>query len=229
MKITIQKEVFRKFNPKFRMAFIHVQNLDNKSKLKESKHLLKEAEKMIKLTFNKETLKNHHLISPWSVAREHFGKEAKHYNTSVERLLKRVLKGRTVATKDVLTNILRYLSLKYIVPFGIDDPAEMKGELVFKLSKGKEKVGVLRKLKKNALYYKDAKGVLGTKLDYWKSRRTKLVPQSFYALIHFEILPPLTTKQMNEIVKEANSLIRSFCNGKTKVFTLTKKKNSVVI
>jgi DNA/RNA-binding domain of Phe-tRNA-synthetase-like protein len=229
MKVTIKKEVFKKFHPKLKIAFLKVEGLDNKTRLKESQHLLKEAENMIRLTFNKETVKNHDLIAPWYVAQEHFGKDVKHYNTAVERLMKKVLRGKSIATKDVLTNLLRYLALKYIIPFGVDDPTEIKSDLFFTVAQNKERVGILKRLKPGMLYYYDNQGVLGTNLDFWKNRRTKLVPQSFYALIHFEILPPLDQKKVNELIKETRSLIRTFCGGKASVTVLDSKKNSAVM
>ena len=92
MNISIKKGVFSKFNPKLKIVFILAENVDNVTKVKEAKHLLKEVENLISLTFHKDNVKNHNLISPWKVAQEAFGKEARHYNTSVERLIKKIMK-----------------------------------------------------------------------------------------------------------------------------------------
>ena len=42
-------------------------------------------------SMHKETLKNHHFISPWTTLQDGFGKEAKHYHTAVERLIKKIM------------------------------------------------------------------------------------------------------------------------------------------
>lgn len=228
MKITLNKEVFKKY-PQLKIAFFHLKKFDNKSKLEESRHLLQEAEQLIRLTFNKETIKNHYLISPWAVAQQEFGKEAKHYNTSVERLMKRVLAKKTVATKDVLTNLVRYIALKNIVPLAVDDLAKVEGDLNFSMAKGGEKVSILKNLKKDALYYRDSKKVLGTKLDYWKSSKTALDNSTTTALVHLEALPPITVKKLNEIIRDAKELLCSFCAGTLNVFILDKKKSSAVV
>jgi DNA/RNA-binding domain of Phe-tRNA-synthetase-like protein len=226
MKITVKKKVFKKFS-NLKIAFLSVQNIDNNKKLKESIHLLNEVEHLIHLTFNKDTIKNHNLISPWAVAQEEFGKKAKHYHTSVERLLKKVLAKKSIATKNVLTNLMRYIALKHIIPFGIDNHDKIHGNLTFDLSSGKEKVSILKKLKKNALYYQDEKNVLGTKLDFWKSKKTILNNKSKSALIHFEVLPPITQKKLNEITKETVNLIKTFCGGGVKIYFLNEKANEV--
>lgn len=229
MKIQVNKEVFKKLGSKLKIIILLVEKMDNHNKVKESKHLLKEVEQLVSLTFNKDTLKTHHLISPWVVAQEEFGKKAKHYQTSVERLLKIVLKRKSVSTRNCLTNLLRYVSLKHIIPLGVDDLHKLEGNLTFDVSKGGEKKDVLRNLKAGAIYYYDQKKILGTKLDYWKNSKTSLTSKSTSALIHLEVLPPLTHQKVQEIVQELKGLITSFCGGKITLLKLDHKNNSIKI
>ena len=228
MIISIDKSVFSAF-PKLSIAVIIARGLNNKKKLKEAKHLLNETGKVIRLTFNEDSVKTHHLVKPWDVAREEFGKSARHYHTSVEKLLKGMLKNKTVQTSDTLTNLLRCLALRHIIPFGIDDLDEIEGGIAFKTASGKEKSKALRKLEKGEIYYMDRKEVLGAKLDYWKNPKTSLTSKSTNALVHFEALPPITPKKLKEIAKEAAELIETFCGGKTRVVVLDKNKNSVKV
>src|SRR3989344_4611887 len=147
MKITIKPEVFKGFHNDLKLALIFVTELDNKTKLDESKHLLKEVENLERLTFHKNKKEFHHMISPWNLAKLRFGK----------------------------------------------------------------------------------KSVLGTKLDHWKNQRTELNLKSGSALVHIEALPPITKKQLKQIVKEAASIIESFCGAKTKVFILDKKTRTITL
>lgn len=228
MKISIHKEVFKKF-PQLQLGFVYVEDLDNHRKIIESEHLVHDIVNLIKLTFHKETLKNHYLISPWKVARAEFGKEAQHYQTSVEILLQKVLSNHSVVEKNTLTNLFHYLSLRYIVPGGMDDYFKIKGKLEYALANGKEKVGILKTLKEGALYYQDEESVLGTKLDFWKNKRTLVSAGTTKALVHFAALPPIDQKKLNQILAEAKEVIKTFCNGKVKVFVLDRKKNEVTI
>ncbi len=229
MIVRIKKEVFDKLDSKLRVGLIKVNYSNNQSKLKQSVKLLKEVEQMRRMTFNKVSVKDHSLIAPWRVAQEVFGKKAKHYHTSVERLLKVVLKRKSVATKNTLTNLVRYLSLKHLVPYGLDDYGKISEGLTFALATGRERVGPLRTVKKGALYYKDKKNVLGTKLDYWKSKKTILDRNSKLALIHIGALPPVNSKELNKVMKEAKNLISSFCQAKVESTVLHKKKNFIRI
>src|SRR3989344_2974324 len=214
MKITINQEVFKKVHPKLRIGFIYATGVDNKSQAKKANHLLAEMQKAILLSFNKDTAKSHLLIAPWNVAKEEFGREAKHYHTSVELLLQKALGKKNLQTKDTVTALLRYLALKHIVPFGSDDPTKIKGDITFEV-------------KKDDLQYRDAKKILGKKLDYWKNAKTAVSPDSWCALIHFEFLPPVSPQKQKEIVDEAVELLQTFCGAETKVAVLDQKRNSV--
>ena len=130
MKIALDKEIFVKY-PQLKVGFIYAWGIDNRTNLKESIHLLRDVEDAVRLSFHKETVKNHYLISPWAVAQEEFGKEAKHYQTSVEKVLQKVLQRKKIAATNVVTNILNYIALKHIIPIGVDDTAEVQGDITF--------------------------------------------------------------------------------------------------
>ena len=229
MKITIKKEVFEHFHPDLKVAFILIEGIDNASRLEESVHLLKEAEHLIRLTFNKESIKTHHLVSPWVAAQQEFGRKAKHYHTSVERLMRAILRKKTVASRDVVTNLVRYTSLKHLVPMAVDDPDKLVGQLSFHLANGKERISLLEGVKKGAFVYTDQakkKNLLGAKLDYWKSPRTKLRSSSKRALVHLEALPPLSTGKFAVLLAELVDILKEFTGGKVKVLILSRSKNS---
>ena len=228
MKVTINKEVFTSFHPKLRIGLIKIDDIENPVDEK-SAHLIEDVEKLIRLTFHKDSVKSHKYVSPWGASQEKFGNVAKHYHTSVERLLREVLRGKDVSSNFTVENIVNYISLKYIVPGSVDDFGKIDKGLTFAISKGKEKVSSLRSLKRGALYYKDTKSPLGTKLDYWKNKRTKVEAVTQSALIHFEFLPPVTIAKSKEILDETKALLSAFCRGKIKSVVLDPKKNSVVI
>ncbi len=229
MNVRIHHNVFREFHPEFKVVFLSVAGIDNKAKLKESIHLLQDMEHLVRLSFQKDTFKSHHLLAPWIAARKHFGKAAHHYHTSVEKLLQQVTHHKSVVASDTLTNLVRYISLKYIVPIGIDDCDSLHGGILFNIAKGKEQVTPFRRLKAGALYYRDNARILGTKLDYWKSPKTKLGKRTTSAVIHLEVLPPLTAQQVHALVAELRSLIQSFCGAKITEVQLHRRKNSATL
>ena len=229
LKIEISPAVFQAVHPQLSIVVILARHLDNSTKLIPSQHLLGEVENVTRMTFNKETMKNHHLIAPWAVVQEEFGKEARHYRTSVEHLLQDVLRHKNLSTKTTLLNLVRYLSLKYIVPAAVDDAATIEGNLLFTVATGKAKASLFHRVKKGELYYRDEKKILGAKLDYWKNATTAPTPTTKDALIHLEILPPITKEVRDRIVGEFVSLIETFCGGTAKIVILNQKKMKAVL
>jgi len=232
MKITIKKKVFQKLHPRLQVAVIAAKEIDDQSKLDESKHLLDGLEKMTKLLFLKEKPQTHHLIAPWEIIKYKTAsknKKTQHYQTAVERLLKKVLRGKSVKSSSVLTNLVRYISLKHLIPAAVDDLDKIKGSLNFDLAQGNERASVLKGLKKDTFYYRDEKGILGTKLDYWHSSRAKVTRKTNNFFVHLEALPPLTDKKLKEVTAELAGLISSFSGGKVKGVILNQKKNSAAI
>ena|SRR3989344_1437589 len=229
MKISILPEVFEHFNKELKLAFILARNVDNKAKVEESKHLLKEVEKLVRLNFHKRQIKDNSFIEPWALAQLEFGGKAHHYHTSVERLLKTALSGKTVVKNDAVDNILRYVALKYLIPVGIDDFHKIDGDLTFNAVKSSGRKGILGHLKRGELYYHDSRGVLGTQADYWKNKRTEITPKSYVHLIHLIALPPVSKSDLKTMAKEAASMIEAFCGAQTELFILDRNDKSITI
>src|SRR3989338_2022725 len=148
MKITSLKNIFKEL-PQLHLAFLRVQNVDPTNRLSESQHLLQEQEKFMQMMFHKDSKKYHELVSTWTMAMEDTKGKAKHYATSLEKMMKKVLAKKTLTTHNVVENLIHFMALKYLVPIGFDDYDKIRNTLTFTLSKKKE------------LVYTDKKGVIG--------------------------------------------------------------------
>ena len=224
MKVKIHKSVFTEF-PKLRVALLLVTEIDNKTKLEESVNLLEDIGEFARLTFNKDTLENHSLLATWKLAQENSGKDIKQRQSALEKNLNRVLANKDISKKNVLDNILNYVSLKNLIPITADDCAEIKGEIHFKIIKGTEKLKSLKQLPKGVLFYRDSTKVLGTKFDFWKSPHARLTPETWSALIHLEAIAPMTNKRFNEVVRETKDLVQVFTGGEVTKLVLDKKES----
>ena len=132
-------------------------------------------------------------------------------------------------TKTTITNLVRYVSLKYLVPLAVDDPSKIEGDLQFDVVSGKKRTGLFHSLKKGDVYYHDTARIIGAKLEYWKSPKTLPAPETKEALIHLDLLPPITKEMERKIVSQLTSLIETFCNGKVSVYTLNRAMKSVTL
>ncbi len=228
MKIAIEKSVFSKF-PQLQLMVFVANGVHNKEHLYEVQHLVAEAARLTQLTHHKNTLKNHYLIAPWVIHQRAFGAKGHAYHTSVEVLIRKVLHKKPVVAHNVLTNILRYLTLRYLVPIGHDDLDKVNGNITFGIARGTERVGLLLRVEKGALYYRDSKRVLGTKLDHWKSPKTAVHQDTSRVLFHVICIPPIDQEQEKAIAKDMHDLLRGFCGAKVQGFVLSAKKPSVMV
>ena len=234
MNITFTPAVFKKF-PRLQVVFILAEDIDNTTKLKESQHLLKEMALLVKQTFHKDTLQTHQLVSPWEVARQGFGKKAKHYHTSLETLLTQTLQSKNFLRKEVITNLIHFIALKHLVPISVDDVKKIEGKIRFDIARGnvpqelEKSFREREELQKGDIYYADQKKILGAKLDFWKNTTTQPMKKTTAVLIHFEALPPLTTEKIKKISAELILLLKNFCGGKIKGIIINKSKNKGVI
>ena len=226
MRITVEKSVFTKF-PRLHLLVFVVKDIRNKEHLPEVQHLVAEAARLTQLTHHKHTLKSHHLIAPWVLHQRAFGAKGHMYHTSVEVLVRKVLHKKSVVARNTLTNILRYLTLRYLVPIGHDDLDKVQGNITFGIAKGTERIGLLSRVERGALYYRDSKRVLGTKLDYWKSPKTGVHQDTTTALFHVICIPPVGREEEKAIAQDMLDLLKGFCRAKVQGFVLSTKKPSV--
>ncbi len=221
MGIRITPDVFQKY-PGFQLGMLLATGMDNSRKLPQALHLLREAEKLVRLTFNKETLRNHYLISPWKAAQEEFKGKAAHYHTIVEKLLKKVLAGNALSPRDTASALAQYLALKHLLPISADDAARLQGDVVFSVAKA-GKSG----LTAGDLYYRDSRKLIGAGLDYWQNPKVLPTRKSASVLFYISALPPVTRNKVREVMLEMEWLLHTFCGGHVRSVRLHWRKTSV--
>ena len=227
MKITIEKEVRDKF-PRLNVGIVIAKNINNKDKSKELDKLLKEIENLIQLNFVPEKLAKHALLSPWRSAYSDFGAKPSKYHSSVEALMRRILKAQKIPKINKLVDLYNYLSLKNLIPMGADDLDKVEGDIKLAIARGNEKFVPLGKRKvenpeKGEIIYKDRVRVLCRRWNWRDSDETKINGTTKNAVIYVEGLPPVTKQKLTDVCKEVIDLIKTFCSGEADYFILTKK------
>ncbi|MBW2981720.1 hypothetical protein KY343_02460 [Candidatus Woesearchaeota archaeon] len=230
MKLTISKQIFEKF-PKLNVGIVIAKGIDNKSKSKEIDHLLKEVEDYINLNFIPEDITKHEMISPWRTAYSEFGAKPSKYHSSVEAMMRRILKGNSVPNINKLVDLYNYLSLKHIVPMGADDLDKISGNITLTMAEGTEKFTPLgensiESPEKGEVVYKDDARVLCRRWNWRDCDETKITENTKNAVLYVEGIPPVTKKKLVEVCKDLIDLIKTFCSGEAKYYILNKEKDS---
>ena len=135
--------------------------------------MLEEVENLIKLNFVSTALAKHPLLSPWRAAYSEFGAKPSKYNSSVEALTRRILKGQKIPRVNKAVDIYNYLSLKQLIPMGADDLDKVDGDISLTIADGAEIFIPLNSEEvehpeKGEVIYKDHRNVLCRRWN-WRS------------------------------------------------------------
>ena len=217
MKLIISSEIFKKF-PKLHVGIVIAKDINNSGSDEKIYHLLKEIEDFIKLNFVPEQLAKHPMISPWRTAYSEFGAKPSKYHSSVEALMRRILKGQEIPKVNKLVDAYNYLSLKHLIPMGADDLDKVQGDIKFTIAKGDEIFYPLNSdgvdhPDKGEVIYRDEKQVLCRRWNWRDSDKTKIDDKTKNAVVYIEGIPPVTKEKLEEVCKETVEVIKMFCNG----------------
>ncbi len=223
-KLEISAQIFRKF-PKLSIGIVIAKNIGNAEPDRNVHRLLKEAEALIKKNFASASLAQHPLISPWRAAYSSFGSKPSKYNSSIESMMRRIAKTSSIPRINKLVDLCNYLSLNHTLPIGIYDLERIEGDISLNISKGTEifrPLGTeqIHRPEKNEVIYKDSRKVLCRRWNWHDCEETKITENTKSAVLCIEALPPVTEDALKEACEETSDLIKRFCNGEARYFTL---------
>ncbi len=208
-------------------------DINNKGSDAKIYHLLEEIENLIKFDFTPADIAKHPLISPWRAAYSEFGAKPSAYNCSVEALMKRILKGHGAPRINKAVDISNYLSLKHLVPLGVNDMDKIEGNISLTTSTGKETfipIGSTEKEKpdKGEIIYKDSKEILCRRWNWRDSEKAKIDEETKNVIYYIDALPPVTKTQLKEMLRDVMDLLDIFCQPKEKIIYVLDKSNTEI-
>lgn len=209
MKISISSEVLEKF-PGLNIGVLIAKGINNAGKDDKITKLLEETEELVR---------NEIELAVKKAKRE--------YHTSVEILIKKIVKGEKINIVNKLADIYRYVSLKYLIPIGGFDLSQTVGDVELAVSDGTDFLvpagkGEKEKAKKGEIIYRDDIEVLCRKWNWKYAYKTRVSQKSKNAIIFIDGIPPLKKEEVKKALDELNSLIPMFCKGETASFILSK-------
>jgi lysyl-tRNA synthetase class 2 len=231
MKFAISEQILKKY-PKLNIGIVAAKGIDNTGRNKEIDKLLKEVEDYIQLNFTPSDLAKHDLISPWRTVYSEFGAKPSKYHSSIEAMMRRILKGSRVPAINKIVDLYNYLSLKHLIPMGSDDIDKVDGDILLAFADGSERFkplgtpDITENPDKGEVVYKDNSKILCRRWNWRDCDETKLTEKSKNVVLYVEGLPPVTKKKLTEVCKELADLIKTFCGGEVKYHILNKTKNS---
>jgi DNA/RNA-binding domain of Phe-tRNA-synthetase-like protein len=177
----------------------------------------------------------HPHVAPWREAYRAFGAKPKDYPSSIENLLRRVLKGHNVPHINTLVDLYNTISLRHLVPVGGEDLDAVEGDVLLTRA-GEEEAPVLllgepepRAPRPGEVIYKDDRGAICRRWNWKEADRTKLTAATRRAVLVIEGLPPVGRDLVARATEELAALVRTHCGGEVRTASVDRDRPEVAL
>ncbi len=164
-----------------------------------------------------DTISQNEVVAVWRGAYQKF-KTKKGARSSIENLLKRVLKGNPVKPISPAVDIYNTVSLSYALPVGGEDIDAIEGDVRLGITEGGDAFRALGDEEdsptlEGELCYRDEAGAVCRCLNWRDGQRTALTDESSNALLVIESVDPSRADELAQAVDELAALIEQYLGG----------------
>jgi DNA/RNA-binding domain of Phe-tRNA-synthetase-like protein len=169
-------------------------------------------------------------IAAWRAAYKGFGIKQTRYRSSVERLVKNVLAGRSLARVNAFVDLYNAVSLAHVLPLGADDLAHVSPPLTFRYAREgdsfvdmAEEGDVPEAPKPGEVVYADAAHVLCRRWNWRQDARSIIRPETQRAVVTVQSngAGDITAGSADLV-----DLIAKYCGGVCRVTVLDRARPS---
>jgi DNA/RNA-binding domain of Phe-tRNA-synthetase-like protein len=220
--LRVTDSIFERY-PEVVLGVVTVHGIDNSRVGDALLALLRREEEGVRTALAGSQISEHPHIAPWREAYRKFGAKPKDHPSSIENLVRRVLKGQPVPRINPLVDLYNTISLRHLVPVGGEDLDAVEGDVLLTLASDRElPVHLLgeaeaRPPKPGEVIYKDGLGTLCRRWNWKEAERTKLTAGTRRAFLVIEGLPPVGRDLVERAAGELAALVREHCGGEVAV------------
>jgi len=234
--LRVTSDIFEKF-PAVVLGVVIAHGIDNSGDRSEATadilKQLRAEEENIRSRLAGAQLSEHPRIAPWREAYRAFGAKPKNYPSSIENLVRRVLKGNAVPHINTLVDAYNTISLRWLVPVGGEDLEAVQGDILLTFAGADETLALLlgeaepRAPHPGEVLYKDDLGALCRRWNWKEADRTKLTAATRHAVLVLEGLPPVTRSDIETATHDLAALVRTACGGEVTTALLDRDQPEV--
>jgi DNA/RNA-binding domain of Phe-tRNA-synthetase-like protein len=183
---------------------------------------LREEEDRVRGRFAGMQVSEHPHIAPWREAYRAFGAKPKDYPSSIENLVRRVLKGWTIPHINGLVDAYNAVSLRWVLPVGGEDLEAIRGDVLLTFAGPAEAPVTLlgepepRAPHAGEVIYKDGAGAICRRWNWKEADRTKLTAATRHAFLVIEGLPPVGRHLVETAAGDLAEIVRASCGGQVR-------------
>jgi len=168
--------------------------------------------------FHYERPQEHPHIKAWRDAFNKVGITASKYYSSIESLVRRILKGGPFPRINPVVDLYNAISLKYLVPMGCHGLHHIDGNIMLCFANGGEPFipiegGEIERAEKDEVVYKDDSEILTRRWVWRQSHKGKIEVDTTEVFIPIDVLEGLPEGIPEYIMSDLESAINENCYG----------------
>lgn len=231
MFLTIDASIFEKF-PHVKLGALVINGINNTGTHAEIARRLREEERSLRERHDLESLSTDPKITDWRTAYRTFGFKPSSYRSSVEALIRRVLKGDELPTISPVVDIYNTISIKHTLPIGGDDIDHVEGGITLTIAGGTERFLMLgtdapTPIKEGEVVYRDASEVLCRAWNYRECDKSKITEKTQNTCLVIEGLEHTTKGEIQAALSELKNLLETYCKGTYQAFLLDQESPKI--
>jgi DNA/RNA-binding domain of Phe-tRNA-synthetase-like protein len=222
---SIHPEIFQMY-PGYMRGVVIAQDVHNSTSPDSLTDLLRQAEESVRTRLNIETLTREASITSWREAFRKFGAKPGEYRSSIEAMVRRILKGDCLPSINALVDIGNFISLRYLVPVGGHAVDHLNEDLCLRVASGEEEFIPFGTDKPGhpeigEVIFADGNIVVTRRWTWRQGSHTLVVSGTKAIEYNVDGLLPATPTQLEEACSELVDLVGRFCQGSKQVKILS--------
>jgi DNA/RNA-binding domain of Phe-tRNA-synthetase-like protein len=231
MQFIIQKDLFDRL-PGLTIGMVVAMGVDNTRSSKEIDDLLIQAIEEMKRNFFVDKPQEHPRIKPWRTAFSKLGISGSKFQSSIESMARRILKGDPFPKVNPLVDLYNSVSLRYLVPMGGHDLDTIAGNIYLQFAEGWEPFtpmggGETIIVSKGELVYRDDREVLTRNWVWRQCEKDKATERTKNIFIPIDVLGEVGRECADKVIQELSSLIPRYLGGTIFSAILNSEKSSI--
>jgi DNA/RNA-binding domain of Phe-tRNA-synthetase-like protein len=216
LSYTVAEEIFGMF-PGYCLGVTVFDNLNNSGPAPALAEMLRDAEKQVRLEVGG-NVAEHPKVASWRNAYRAFGTKPAEHRSSIEALVRRVLKPDSLPTISPLVDIGSIVSLRHLMPAGVHPIRHADTQVVLRRAVEGDRFfpaaqAAAEHVAVGEIVLADQVEVLTRRWTWRQSVNTRTLPESRRVFFNVDGLAPASEQDVRAALNGVESLVRESCGG----------------
>jgi DNA/RNA-binding domain of Phe-tRNA-synthetase-like protein len=215
--------------PGYRLGVLVYSGLDNAGSDVELITLLRSAEESARAKVVG-SVTDHAVVAAWRDAYKRFGAKPSEHRSSIEALLRRVLKPDCIPTINALVDVGNIVSLQSFVPTGVHPIRHESTEIGLRLARSGDRFLAaagqeVENVTPGEVVLADQGEILTRRWTWRQSANTRMAQSTTRAFFNVDALGVNSDNDLETAMNEAQRLVARFCGGRLAYSTVLSVQN----